>query len=84
MSEGRRANGANLAGAPRMEWFDEGGLREAAAAACGELDAALREEAPLAADHGEGFAEERKAGASAWNEREGPIHVDPMRIKRPF
>merc|ERR1719486_429638 len=50
-----------------MEWFDEGGLREAAAAACGELDAALATEAPLAADHGEGFAEERRAGASAWN-----------------
>ena len=67
VSGGRRANGANLAGAPRMEWFDEGGLREAAAAACGELEAALSTEAPLAADHGEGFAEERKAGASAWN-----------------
>ena len=36
VSEGRHANGANLAGAPRMEWFDEGGLREAAAVG-GEL-----------------------------------------------
>jgi hypothetical protein len=26
----------------------------------------------------------RPAGASAWNPREEPISVDPMRIKRPF
>jgi len=26
----------------------------------------------------------RPASPSAWHEREDPIHVDPMRIKRPF
>ena len=65
VSEGRHANGANLAGTPRMEWFDEGGLREAAAAACGELDAALSTEAPLAADHKRGLRrgeESRRVG----------------------